>query len=204
MDPAMHRNGLSPRLQEAIELSIRLHGRDSRKQSAVPVLAHLFGVCALVQQDGGDEDEAIAALLHDALEDKPEEITRADIERRFGPRVAELVQASSDTPPGFGGGGKPPWRQRKEAYLAHARRADPRLLRVSIADKVDNLRAILADYQRLGEPFWARFNAGKADQLWYYRSALEAYRAAGSRSRLLDELERLLSELERVARPDPR
>ena len=186
---------LTPKLQEALELAIRLHGQDARKASPVPALAHLLGVCALVQLDGGDEDEAIAALLHDSLEDKPGEITRAEIERRFGGRVAALVQAATDTPPDFAGGPKPPWRQRKEGYLSRARAADPRDLRVLVADKVDNLRSILADYRRLGEPFWSRFNAGKAEQVWYYRSALAAYRSAGFRGPLADELERLVGEL---------
>ena len=186
---------LTPRLQEALELAIELHGKDSRKASPVPALAHLLGVCALVQLDGGGEDEAIAALLHDSLEDKPREITRAEIERRFGARVAALVLAATDTPPDFAGGKKPPWKQRKEGYLARVRAADPGDLRVLVADKVDNLRSILADYARLGEAFWSRFNAGKEEQVWYYRSALAAYRAAGFRGPLVDELERLVGEL---------
>ena len=186
---------LTQRLHEALELAIRLHGKDSRKASPVPALAHLFGVCALVQLDGGDEDEAIAALLHDSLEDKPGEISAGEIERRFGARVAALVQAATDTPPGFQGGRKPPWRERKEGYLARVRAADPRDLRVLVADKVDNLRSILADFARLGEPFWSRFNAGKQEQVWYYRSALAAYREAGFRGPLVDELERLVGEL---------
>jgi len=193
------KNGLTPRFRTALELAIQLHGYDARKASPVPVLAHLLGVCSLVQHDGGDEDEAIAALLHDALEDKPEAITRQNIEGRFGPRVAAIVSTATDTPAGFAGGPKPPWRARKEAYLCHARTAAPELLRVAVADKVDNLRAILADYRRFGEPFWARFNAGKEDQLWYYRSVADAYCSAGFRGPLLDELVRLVREFEAVA-----
>ena len=187
---------ISPRLKEALGLAVELHGSDTRKQSPVPLLAHLLGVCALVQHDGGDEDEAIAALLHDALEDKPELITMTAIETRFGPKVAAIVAVATDTPPDFRGGLKAPWRQRKEAYLATIRKADPSLLRVTIADKVDNLRAILADYRRLGEPFWLRFSAPRRDQLWYYHTALEAYRTSGFAGPLLSELERLVRQLE--------
>lgn len=191
---------LPPRLQQALDLAFTLHGRDARKQSPVPVLAHLLGVCAIVQHDGGSEDEAIAALLHDVLEDKGDRITITEIEERFGRRVATLIATSTDTPPGFAGGEKPPWRRRKEDYLQHARLANPALLRVTIADKIDNLRASLADYYRLGDRFWERFHAGKAEQLWYYRAALEAYVAAGyPDGRLLRELARLVNELEYVS-----
>ena len=190
---------LSPRLHEALEYAIELHGRDARKQTQVPVLAHLLSVCALVQRDGGDEDEAIAALLHDALEDKPGETNPALLAKRFGPRVLSLIQLATDTPPGYTGGPKPPWRERKERYLEHVRKAPPSNLRVTVADKVDNARAILADYQRVGESLWSRFNAGKADQLWYYQSALAAYKEAGFCGPLLDELDQLVGQLVRTA-----
>ena len=165
----------------------------------MPVLAHLLGVCALVQQDGGDEDEAIAALLHDALEDKPDLLSAAAIEERFGSRVLQIVRVSTDTPEDYAGGEKPPWRRRKEAYLAHVRLTDPALLRVTVADKVDNIRALLADHARVGETLWSRFNAPKADQLWYYLSAAQAYRDAGFTGPLLTELERLVGLLEKAA-----
>lgn len=192
----MTRDSVSPRLYQAMEYVFRIHGTDARKQSEVPVMAHLFSVCALVQYDGGDEDEAIAALLHDSLEDKPQETSRQEIRTLFGDRVLALIDAATDTPADYAGGAKPPWRQRKEEYLRHVRQTDPSRLRVTVADKVDNDRAILADYRRLGEGLWQRFNAGKADQLWYYRSAAEAYHLAGVRSALLDELVRLVQELE--------
>lgn len=187
---------LTPRLRAALEYAFLLYRDDARRGSNTPVLAHLLGVCALVQGDGGDEDEAIAALLHDALEDKPERTSRDELGARFGERVLALVATATDTPPEWTGGEKPPWRERKEGYLRRARRAEPGLLRVTIADKVDNLRAMLAEYRRLGERLWERFNAGRDHQVWYYRSALEAYRAAGARGPLLDELARLVRELE--------
>ena len=153
------------------------------------MMTHLFSVCGLVMHDGGDEDEAIGALLHDAIEDKPELITIAEIERRFGPKVAAIVRISSDTPEDYKGGQKPPWRDRKVAYLQHVQKSDPDLLRVTVADKVDNVRAILADYEHTGQRLWDRFNAGKEDQLWYYESALAAYRQAGYNGALINKLE---------------
>ena len=190
---------LNPRLQKALDYAIKLHGRDARKQSQVPILAHLLSVCALVLQDGGDEDEAIAALLHDSLEDKPDETSPAILLSEFGPRVLALVQLATDTPPGYAGGSKPPWRERKERYIDHVRHASPSDLRVTIADKVDNVRAILADLHGFGESLWNRFNAGKSDQLWYYQTVLSAYKEAGCSGRLLDELDSLVSQLVRVA-----
>ena len=159
-------------------------------------MAHLFSVCTLVQYDGGDEDEAIAALLHDTLEDKPQETSRQEIRNLFGDRVLALIDAATDTPADYAGGAKPPWRRRKEEYLQHIRQTNPSRLRVTIADKVDNVRALHAEYRRRGEGLWQRFNAGKMDQLGYYRSAAEAYHLAGVRSALLDELVRLVQELE--------
>jgi (p)ppGpp synthase/HD superfamily hydrolase len=156
----------------------------------------------MVQQDGGSEDEAIAALLHDALEDKPEETNRNEIGDLFGENVVAIIEVSSDTPPDYQGRVKPPWRERKEAYLEHTRLTDPNLLRVTIADKVDNARAILVDYQRLGEDFWKRFNAGKEDQLWYYESSVSAYKAAGYDGPLLEELRCLVSLIRTQASGD--
>ncbi len=188
-------SGLTTRFQDALSLTFRLHGHSARKASHVPTMAHLLGVCALVQGDGGGEDEAIAALLHDALEDEPGHITREQIQQQFGERVLAIVEASTDTPRNYRGGPKPPWRQRKEAYLAHARSADPALLRVTIADKVDNLRSMLMDYRRVGDALWWRFHAGRNEQLWYYRSCLQAYTDAGCKGPLMEEMRRLLDEL---------
>jgi (p)ppGpp synthase/HD superfamily hydrolase len=197
MNQTSHPN-VSTRLFDAMELAFRLHGRDVRKSTDIPVMTHLLSVCGLVLHDGGDEDEAIGALLHDAIEDKPEQIGISDIREQFGERVVAIVEISSDTPPGHKGGPKPPWRDRKEAYLEHVKRSDPSLLRVTVADKVDNVRAILADYGRVGESLWSRFNAGKEDQLWYYQAAASAYRSAGFETDLLLELEELVGGLKLV------
>jgi (p)ppGpp synthase/HD superfamily hydrolase len=183
-------------MYEALELAFKLHGHDLRKSSQVPYIAHLLHVCALVLQDGGDEDEAIAALLHDALEDKPEKINQNKIRKRFGERVVSIVLISTDTPADYKGGPKPPWHTRKEAYLRQVRQADPSLLRVTVADKLDNARSMLADYRRIGEELWERFNAGKEDQLWYYHNAVDTYRAVGFSGPLLDELDGLVMLLD--------
>ena len=188
---------LSPRMYEALELAFKLHGHDTRKSSDVPYIAHLLHVCAMVLQDGGDEDEAVAALLHDALEDKPEKINQAKLRKRFGERVLQIILVATDTPTNYKGGPKPPWHERKERYIEHIRRTtDPNMLRVTVADKLDNVRAMLADYRRIGEELWERFNAGKEDQLWYYHSAVDAYREVGFSGPLLDELEGLVMLLD--------
>ena len=186
---------LSPRMDEALELAIRLHGHDTRKKCKVPYLAHVLNVCALVIQDGGDEDEAVAALLHDALEDKPGEITVGEIQARFGGKVAGIVTLCTDTVEGFKGGDKGPWRERKERYLNAVRHHDPALLRVTVADKIDNARAIIFDHKHVGEQIWKRFNAGRDDQMWYYGAAIQVYRDVGFKGPLLEELEALVEEL---------
>jgi (p)ppGpp synthase/HD superfamily hydrolase len=186
---------ITTRLYEAVQLTVDLFGKDARKSSEVPALSHLFSVCALVQMDGGDEDEAIAALLHDTLEDKPQDITLEEIQKRFGTRVLEIIEVSTDTPKDFMGGPKPPWRGRKQSYLDHVRTTDPALLRVTIADKIDNVRAMLADHQRVGGELWQRFNAVQADIIWYYQEALKAYEQAGFQSPMMNELQRLVAEL---------
>ncbi len=184
---------LSPRLAAAVALAARLHATDARKSTQIPTLAHLFGVCQLVQQHGGDEDEAIAALLHDTLEDHGDEITASEIEAQFGARVRRIVELSSDTPAGFAGGEKPPWQERKDAYLAHARSATPDDLLVTVADKVDNMRSMVADLERIGDEVWKRFSAPRDRQLWYYETALDGYRTAGFGGPLLGQMARLLA-----------
>ena len=188
-------NKVTQRLYNALELAYKLHGHDARKKSNVPYIAHLLAVCALVQLDGGSEDEAIAALLHDTLEDKPEEINREEIRQYFGEQVLKIIEVSTDTPKDYAGGQKPPWKERKEAYIKHIRQTDPSLLRVTIADKIDNARAILADHHRLGDQVWEKFNAGKEDQLWYYSSCVEAFHATGYSGPMLEELRRLVGQL---------
>ena len=190
---------LTDRFPEALVYCAHIHRTQTSKGKPTPYVAHLLSTAALVLEDGGDEDEAIAALLHDSLEDQPDKTSPEDIRRRFGDRVATLVAACSDTPPDYRGGPKAPWRQRKEAYLRHVRSGASGALRVSLADKVHNTRDMLADFRKEGNDMWGRFNAGKADQLWYLRSLVVAFRQGGAQGPLLDELDRVVSELERLA-----
>jgi (p)ppGpp synthase/HD superfamily hydrolase len=189
---------LTFRFHEALSLASSIHAGQARKGTTIPYIAHVLSVAALVLEDGGSEDLAIAALLHDALEDHPEKITRDAIAARFGKAVARMVQQCTDTPPGFVGGDKGPWRPRKEAYVAHLE-TNPAALRVSLADKVHNARSILADHREIGERIWERFSVEKEQTLWYYRRLVDAFRLAGATGRLMEELDRTVGEIERRA-----
>jgi GTP pyrophosphokinase len=184
---------LSPRFEEALIFATRLHAAQTRKETGTPYIAHLLSVAALVLEQGGDEDLAIAALLHDAVEDQGGPATREVIRARFGDRVTAIVDGctDADTQP------KPPWRARTEAYLAHLPNASADVRLVSAADKLHNARSVLADYRQVGDALWARFRGGKVGTLWYYRALVTAYRAAGSSS-LVEELDRTVTELERL------
>lgn len=184
---------LSSRFDEALVYARQIHATQVRKGTNVPYVAHLLAVTAIVLEHGGGEDEAIAALLHDAIEDQGGFATRDEIRRRFGDNVVAIVVGCTDaeTIP------KPPWRERKEDYVAHIAVASPSVRLVSAADKLHNARSILADYRRLGEALWSRFNGGRAGTLWYYRSLIDAFRSVQS-SPLLEELDRTVSELERL------
>ena len=185
---------LSTRFEEALIFATRLHARQVRKGSSVPYVSHLLIVAGMVLEQGGDEDQTIAALLHDAVEDQGGRSTLDEIRRRFGDRVAEIVEQCSDAFTFF----KPPWRKRKEAYLAHLPQASAAVRLVSAADKLHNARTTLADYRSLGEALWGRFNGGREGTLWFYRAMVEALRAGGS-SPLVEELDRVVSEIERLA-----
>jgi DNA helicase IV len=188
-------HSFSARLTEAFALARSLHANQLRKGTATPYLAHLLGVCSLVLEDGGDEDQAVAALLHDAPEDQGGEETLRQIRRQFGPRVAEIVSACTDTAENP----KPPWRARKERYLEKlGAETDSAVLRVALADKLHNARATLADYRVFGADLWKRFDTS-SDQLWYYRALVDAFARAGARGALLTELESVVLELERLA-----
>jgi (p)ppGpp synthase/HD superfamily hydrolase len=161
---------LGTRFVEALRLAVDLHSQQARKGSTVPYIGHLLGVCGLVIDAGGSEDEAIAAGLHDAVEDQGGAATLDRIRTKFGRNVAAIVEACSDTDvlP------KPRWRARKEAYIEHLKTASASVLRVSLADKLNNLRTIVRDYGEIGEALWARFSPD-ADQVWYYGSLLEVF-----------------------------
>jgi (p)ppGpp synthase/HD superfamily hydrolase len=185
---------LTPRFEEALIFATQLHSKQLRKGTKTPYVAHLLGVASIVLENGADEDEAIAALLHDAVEDQGGAETREEVRKRFGERVAEIVDGCTDAEvvP------KPPWRARKEIYIQHLALASPSVRLVSVADKLYNARAILLDYRVLGEDLWERFTGGKDGTLWYYRALVEAYKAHGV-TPLLEELARTVSEIERLS-----
>jgi GTP pyrophosphokinase len=185
---------LSQRFEDALIYSAKLHVQQIRKGSMVPYVAHLLGVASIVLEYGGNEDEAIAALLHDSIEDQGGDTVRQEIMRRFGVRVAEIVDGCTDTDVDP----KPPWRERKEAYIAHIRDATPSVRLVSVADKLHNAQTILKDYHSVGDGIWERFNGGKEGTLWYYRSLVTEFRATGP-SPLVDELDRVVKEIELLA-----
>ncbi len=162
---------LGPRFEQALLYATQLHARQHRKGSGIPYVSHLLAVTALVLEDGGDEDEAIAAMLHDAVEDQGGAPVLERIRGEYGVRVAEIVDSCTDayTNP------KPPWRERKERYIAHLAEASPQALRVSLADKLHNARSILMDRHRVGADIWERFQAGKEGSLWYYRALADAF-----------------------------
>lgn len=184
---------LTERFRDALTFAFDLHREQERKGSGVPYVAHLLGVSSLALEHGADEDGAIAALLHDAVEDQGGEAVLAQIEARFGSRVATIVAACSDsteTP-------KPPWRERKERYIAHLASAPHEVQLVSACDKLYNARAILADYLVVGESLWERFTGGRDGVLWYYRALADAFTLD---NRVKRELEEVVTELEDVAR----
>ena len=186
--------GLSTRFEDALLYATRLHADQKRKHSQTPYVAHLLGVTALVLEDGGDEEEAIAALLHDAVEDQGGVEILDDIRIRYGERVAQIVDAVTDSyeiP-------KPPWRERKEQYIQSISTASKSAIRVSMADKVYNASATLRDIRIEGEDCWSRFNGGKEGTLWYYQQLIHAFQKFGS-NYMLQELERIFAELEAVA-----
>lgn len=186
---------LTGRFDEALAFASRLHREQVRKGSGIPYVAHLLATASLALENGADEDEAIAALLHDAVEDQGGPGIRAEIERRFGPRVAGIVDECSDTDQDP----KPPWRERKEAYLAHLASASRSTLLVASCDKLHNARSVLEDYDRLGEELWERFSGGRDGTLWYYRSIADAL-ARVFDSPVVAELGRTVAELEERAR----
>jgi (p)ppGpp synthase/HD superfamily hydrolase len=184
---------LTSRFTDALIYATHLHANQTRKGSGIPYISHLLAVCALVLEHGGDEDQSIAALLHDAAEDQGGHETLADVQARFGERVARMVAELSDTfeTP------KPPWRARKEAYLSHLLRAPADTLLVSLADKVHNARTILADYQQVGNDIWKRFKQGQEETVWYYRSLADIFQQIYP-GYLTSELNRVVTAMEQL------
>jgi (p)ppGpp synthase/HD superfamily hydrolase len=182
---------LGPRFERALLFATRKHARQTRKGGGIPYISHLLGVAGLVLEAGGDEDLAIAALLHDVAEDCGGVPMLNQVRRRFGRRVAHIVEGCSDafTIP------KPSWRERKEPYIRHLRTADADTRLVSVADKLHNARSIVADYRELGEQIWERFQGRREGTLWYYRALLDEFKRKKP-NRLINEFERVVIELE--------
>ncbi len=186
---------LGPRFDEAFRYATNKHAEQTRKKTDVPYISHLMSVAALVLEAGGDEDQTIAALLHDVVEDCGGEPVLEEVRQRFGDRVANIVEGCTDTytiP-------KLPWKQRKLDHLEVLRRADEDIRLVSAADKLHNVRTILADYRTEGDRVWERFSGRRDGTLWYYRAVLDVLRH-GRSNRLVDELQRVVTELETLAK----
>ena len=188
---------LTDRFDRALLYATHVHGGQVRKGTSTPYVAHLLAVAATVLEYGGDEDLAIAALLHDSAEDQGGKARLDDVRNRFGVGVARIVEACSDSLADTGKGQRKAedWRGRKEAYLAHLRTADEDVLWVSLADKVHNARTILRDLRKpdIGEKVWARFNVPTKQTLWYYRSVADIFC-----ERLSNQLSNELSEIVEV------
>jgi len=186
--------GYSRKILDAFALMYELHGDQLRKQTEIPYYTHPMAVAAVVAERGGNEEQFIAALLHDAVEDQGGETTLALIRERFGERIAELVAGCSDsfsTP-------KPPWRERKDAFLARIRQATPDVRLIVAADKLHNARSILNDLHEHGDRIWSRFKAGKDGSLWYYGEIVRALSDGWSHP-ILRELSETIDEVQRKA-----
>jgi (p)ppGpp synthase/HD superfamily hydrolase len=184
---------LGPRLQRAFRYAAEKHAGQTRKKTAVPYLSHLMAVASLVLEAGGDEDMAIAALLHDVVEDCGGMPRLREVRKQFGLRVAKMVEGCTDAyvvP-------KPEWLERKKNYLREVKHADPETRLVSAADKLHNVRTILADYRRDGESIWKRFSGKRKGTLWYYRALSDEYQRRNP-NRITPEFEIAVGELERA------
>lgn len=191
----------STRFAKAVEFAMERH-INPRKGTEIPYVSHLMGVSSLVLEFGGNKDEAIAGLLHDAVEDT--DTTIEEIRERFGDAVATIVAGCSETKCVNGSTGERPWKDRKDDYIAHIQDegTSSGILLVSMADKLHNLQCILHDYRRIGDALWVRFNpaAGKDGTLWFYRTLAEAFKIHPNANKdLARELDCITAGLERLA-----
>jgi GTP pyrophosphokinase len=184
----------SERFVEALVAAARMHRAPDRRGTGIPYVSHLLGTCAIAFQYGANEDQAIAALLHDTIEDiRPVEEVRAVV-ATFGPEVLRIVEACTQTD----AYPNQPWRERREAYIAGLANEDRAALLVSASDKLYNARAIVGDLHQIGPALWERFNP-ESDHLWYYRSLVTAFRSNPAHTpALIDELDRTVTEMERL------
>lgn len=184
---------LSFRCDQALHCAADQHRHQAMKGGQIPYMAHILGVAGIVALYGGTEDEIIAALLHDTVEDTG--LTLDDIGTQFGANVAEIVAGCTDTDEDP----KPPWRERKEEHISAVCSASDSVRLVYAADKLQNARAMLKDYRVVGGRLWGRFNGGKAGTFWYYRAMIDVFRETDTHGDLVSELTRTINELEMLA-----
>jgi len=184
---------LSPKFQKAVTFASKLHSNQVRKGTSVPYLSHLLQVAGIVMENGGTEKEAIAALLHDAVEDQGGAKTLRKIERRFGKDVAKVVAEVTEV-------SDPSWKVRKETKIKHIAAGDfsSSALLVKLADNLHNARSMVSGSRAEGPTFWKRFSQPKKDVLWYYRGLVKAYTKAGVQSPLREDLARTVRQLSRT------
>ena len=190
---------LTEKFTKAFDYARQLHASDVRKGTEIPYLAHVIAVASIVLENGGTEDQAIAALLHDAGEDHGGHARIDDIRGKFGNTVADIVAACSDDLPAEGAT-KRPWKERKQEYIKRLKDEPLDIVLVSAADKLHNARAILTDYRQIGDKLWPRFNAGRKGTLWYYNklSKVIGKRLRKSAPQLANELKATVDALNKA------
>ena len=183
------------RFENALVYATRIHGGQLRKKTRIPYIAHILGVTAIAMEYGANETEAIAALLHDAVEDCGGEKRLRDIEKKFGKGIAKIVDGCTDTyeKP------KPAWLERKRNYITHLKDSDSSTRLVSASDKLHNTRAILAELRRQGLQVFERFSGKKDGTLWYYRALVTAFREHRDHADLVDEVDRVVTQIEKLS-----
>jgi len=182
---------LGPKFEEALIFANQIHAEQKRKATGAPYMAHILGVTAIVLEDGGSEEEAIAALLHDAAEDQGGEEILLTIREKFGEKVEQIVRECSDTLVSP----KPPWKERKENHLHVVETALPETLRIMQADKVYNARNLQRTLIEQGPQTWQNFKGGREGTLWYFRQ-MHALLSRTRSGYLMKELARLIEVLE--------
>jgi (p)ppGpp synthase/HD superfamily hydrolase len=187
---------LTHRFSDAFSYAAEQHNGQLRKGTDIPYISHVMAVAALALENGADEDEAIAALLHDVVEDCGGEPRLREIRERYGERVAEIVMGCTDAiviP-------KPEWVERKRKYVKELPSANDSVLLVVACDKLHNVRSVILALHTAGERAWDRFKGGREGTLWYYRAVLAVLVSRGFRPTLVEELRIAIEELHRLAR----
>lgn len=185
---------LTENFNQAVSFANEVHKEHVRKGTQIPYISHLMAVASLVMESGGSEDEVIAALLHDAVEDGGGEPVLDEIKKRFGQNVASIVDGCTETYEDP----KPPWKGRKDSYISHVKEGNPSVKLVSGADKLHNVRCILSDYRQVGEVLWDRFSASKEETLWFYQSMAGVLCTSGKDLKVYADLDNAVKELESI------